>query len=215
MGCGTAGCGICADPVLASAATAQGRPSAFPSSFPFGTVLPITSSACCSSSVIPRRDHLSWGGGLERSHDGTLQITSPVKILCGGRALRFEGSARPVRSRPGRTSIACLRRAHAELNACGIDLADTRTFIRPRPRRRGCDLRKLTGARPSCFRCPARHPRGLQPTGLKLSVCARASSRSGGKASAGRRISPEQDLLPIPACRHRSRSPERSMRPWS
>lgn len=58
---------LCADPVLSSAATVQGQPSAFPSSFPFGTFLPITSSACCSSSVIPCHDHLSRGPRSEIS----------------------------------------------------------------------------------------------------------------------------------------------------
>jgi len=57
--------------------------------------------------------------------NGNLRITSPVRIITrGGRTTQMDGYASPSRSRPDKTLIAVLRRAHAELHKCGIDMMD-------------------------------------------------------------------------------------------
>ena len=60
--------------------------------------------------------------------NGNLRITSPVRIVTrGGRTTQMDGSAGPSRSRPDKVLIAGLRRAHAELHKCGIDMMDSKT----------------------------------------------------------------------------------------
>jgi len=104
-----------------------------------------------------------------RDDSGMLRITSPVKVQTrGGRTSRIEGTARPVRTCPDRTLIAGLRRAHLELQARGIDLAETTA---PIDSARGVEdpyLRKLTRL---AFLAPDIQRsilEGRQPPGLKL-----------------------------------------------
>lgn len=57
---------------------------------------------------------------------GILTITSPVKILIrGGRTACVHGSAQ-AKARSDKALIAGLRRAHAEFDACGINMRDAR-----------------------------------------------------------------------------------------
>jgi len=104
-----------------------------------------------------------------RDQSGMLRITSPVKVQTrGGRTSRIDGSARPVRSCPDRALIAGLRRAHLELTARGIDLAQANA---PIDNARGVEdpyLRKLTRL---AFLAPDIQRTilgGRQPPGLKL-----------------------------------------------
>lgn len=101
--------------------------------------------------------------------DGTLQITSPVKIQTrGGRTSRIEGSASPLRSRPHKTLIAGLRRAHAELKKCGIDVIDSKASIEHARGIKDPYLRKLSAL---AFLAPDIQRtilEGRQPANLKL-----------------------------------------------
>ena len=101
--------------------------------------------------------------------NGSLRITSPVKILTrGGRTSRIDGSASPRHSRPDKTLIAGLRRAHAELKKCGIDVTDSRASIEHACGVKDPYLRKLTGI---AFLAPDIQRtilEGRQPADLKL-----------------------------------------------
>ncbi|OBX17981.1 hypothetical protein A9995_13635 [Erythrobacter sp. QSSC1-22B] len=104
------------------------------------------------------------------SPDGTLRITSPVKIQSrGGRTSRIDGSASPLRMRPDKTLIAGLRRAHAELKSCGIDVIDSKASIEHARGIKDPYLRKLSAL---AFLAPDIQRailEGRQPAGINLS----------------------------------------------
>ncbi len=101
--------------------------------------------------------------------DDAFRITSPVRIQTrGGRTSRIEGSASPLRSRPDKTLIAGLRRAHAELKKCGIDVTDIKASIEHARGIKDPYLRKLSGL---AFLAPDIQRailEGRQPADLKL-----------------------------------------------
>jgi DNA invertase Pin-like site-specific DNA recombinase len=101
--------------------------------------------------------------------DGTLRITSPVKILTrGGRTSRIDGSAHATRSRPDKVLIAGLRRAHAELKERGLDMTDRRAPLHDARGVADPYLRKLTRL---AFLAPDIQRailEGRQPADLKL-----------------------------------------------
>ncbi len=86
------------------------------------------------------------GEQISSPSDGILRIVSPVRIHTrGGKTSLIESAGQASVARPDRTLLAGLRRAHRELNNCGIDVTDIR---RPMKDARGTNdpyLRKLAG----------------------------------------------------------------------
>jgi hypothetical protein len=103
------------------------------------------------------------------SGDAITRIASTIKICTrGGRTWLIQSAGSPRRSRPDRALITGLRRAHAELQSRGFDLANPRAAI---PDAKGMGdpyLRKLSAL---AFLAPDIQRailEGRQPTGLTL-----------------------------------------------